>query len=135
MEENNYYSFTKEIVTNTVRLRLLSSSIIHYTFLPNSEVNEQEHQLNHNALLELVDNSNKYTLLIDGDDFANVTPEGRKLIRQLEPLIPVSARAIVIKILSQRILANFYIRFQKPIIPTKIFNNYEEALAWLEQYK
>lgn len=135
MEENNNYSFTKEIVTNTVRLRLLSNHIIHYTFLPNSEVNEIEHQSNHNALLELVDNSIKYPLLIDGDDFANVTPEGRKLIRQLEPLIPISARAIVIKILGQRILANFYIRFQKPIIPTKVFNDYKEALEWLEKYK
>jgi len=135
MEENSNYSFLKEIVTNTVRLRLLSNDIIHYTFLPNSEVNEIEHQSNHNALIELVGNSIKYPLLIDGDDFANVTPEGRKLIRQLEPLIPISARAIVIKILGQRILANFYIRFQKPIIPTKVFNDYEEALEWLEKYK
>lgn len=135
MEENNNYPFTKEIVTNTVRIRLLTNDIIHYTFLPNSEVNEIEHQLNHNALFELVDSSKKYPVLIDGDDFANVTPEGRKLIRQLEPLIPISARAIVIKILGQRILANFFIRFQKPMIPTKIFNNYEDALNWLYTFK
>jgi len=135
MEENNNYPFKKEIVTNTVRLRLLTNDIIHYTFLPNSEVDEIEHQLNHNALFELVDGSKKYPALLDGDDFANVTPEGRKIVRELEPLIPVSARAMVIKQLGQRILGSFYIKYHKPIIPTKIFDNHVDALNWLNLFK
>lgn len=129
------YSFTKEIVTNTVRLRLLSNGIIHYTYLPNSEVDEVEHQLNHNAVIELVGKDNKYPVLVDGDEFINVTPEARKLIRDLEHIIPVNARALVIKSLSQRILANFYIQFYKPSIPTKIFNNYEDSFLYLNTMK
>jgi hypothetical protein len=42
---------------------------------------------------------------------------------------------MVIKILGQRILGNFYIKFQKPMIPTKIFNNHEDALEWLNLFK
>jgi hypothetical protein len=126
-----HYSFTKEIITKTVRLRLLSNGIIHYTYLPNSEVDETEHQINHNALFELIEKGKKNLLLIDSDEFINITPEARKLIRKLEPLIPITARAVIIKTLGQRILANFYIKFHKPIIPTKIFNNHEEAILYL----
>jgi hypothetical protein len=134
MEDDQNYIVLKEIVTSTLRLRLLSNGLIHYTYLPHIEVDEKHHQLNHNALLELVGNEKKYPILLDGDDFVNVTPEARKLVRQLEPLIPISARAMVIKMLGQRILANFYIKFHKPIIPTKVFNNHQDALQWLSNY-
>jgi hypothetical protein len=127
------YNFTKEILTNTVRLRLLSNDIIHYTYLPNSEIDETEHQINHNALVELIGNGEKRSVLIDSDEFINITPEARKLIRTLESIVPISSRALVIESLNQRILANFYIRFYKPIVPTKIFNNYEDALQWLNK--
>lgn len=136
MENKKDYSFTKEIVTQTIRLRLLSDGIIHYTYLPNSEVDDIQHQINHKALLKLMEgNYKKHPALLDGDDFANVTPEGRKLVRELEPFIPVSARAMVIKQLGQRILGSFYIKFHKPIIPTKIFDNYSDALNWLYTFK
>jgi hypothetical protein len=131
MERTTDYSYTKELFTNTIRLRLLSNGIIHYTYLPDVEVDAEEHLQNHKALLELVDTTKKYPAILDGDDFAIVTPEGRKLVRELEPLIPVSARAMVIKQLGQRMLANFYIKYHKPIIPTKIFNSHQEALKWI----
>jgi hypothetical protein len=44
------------------------------------------------------------------------------------------ADAFVIKSMSQKILANFYIKINKPERPTKFFNNKEEALDWLKQY-
>ncbi len=125
--------FTKEIITKTVRLRLLSSGIVHYTYLPNSEVDESEHQSNHNALIDLVGRDKKYPLLIDSDVFINVTPEARKLVRKLESIVPISARAMVITSLGQRILASFYIKINKPIVPTKIFNNYADGIAWLKE--
>lgn len=129
------YSFTKEIVTNTARLRLLTNGIIHYTYLPNSEVDEAEHQINHNAVIELIGKEIKHPVLVDSDEFINVTPEARKLIRELESIVPISARAIVIKSLGHRILANFYIKFHNPIVLTKIFNNYEDAFQWLLNFK
>lgn len=133
MSGTDLNSFTKEIVTPTLRLRLLSCGIVHYTYLPNSEVDETEHRRNHNALVELVGKERKFPLLIDADEFINVTPEARKLIRKLETIVPISARAIIITSLGQRILASFYIKLQKPIVNTKIFNNYEDGIKWLEE--
>lgn len=130
---NRDFDFSKETKTNTVRLRLLTNGIIHYTYLPNSEINTQEHQINHDTLLKFTDNKKDLLLLIDADEFINVTADGRKHIRALEPLVSIKARALVITALSQRILANFYIKIQKPIVTSKIFNNYESALAWLNE--
>ena len=124
------YNHNKEIITNTVRLRLLSNGVVHYTYLANSIVDEKEHQLNHNALVEVSGNK-KTPILIDANDFINLTPEARRLIRELEEIVPISQRAIVICSFSQRILANFYIKFYKPIVPTKIFENYDYAMKWL----
>lgn len=44
------------------------------------------------------------------------------------------ADAFVIKSMAQKILANFYIKINKPERPTKFFNNKEEAIIWLKQY-
>lgn len=44
------------------------------------------------------------------------------------------ADAFVIKSMAQKILANFYIKINRPERPTKFFNNKEEALIWLKQY-
>jgi hypothetical protein len=129
------FKFTREVFTNTVRFRLLSNGIIHYTYLPNVEVDIKEHQINHDTLIQLADKNQKALLLIDADEFINVTSEARKFIRTLEPHVPIKARALVITSLGQRILASFYIRVQKPIVETKIFNNYVDAFSWLNTLK
>ena len=128
------YTIIKEIVTNTVRLRLLDNDIVHYTFLADSEICENEHQQNHHALIALIGTNKKLPLLIDAEGQTSITPEGRSLVRKLEPLAPISKRAIVIKTLSDRMLANFYITFHKPFVPTKIFNNCEDAKKWLSEF-
>ncbi len=76
-----------------------------------------------------------FPILIDSEGQINITPEGRKKVRELESIVPLSHRAIVISTLSQRILANFYIKFHKPLITTKVFNTHSEALTWLKKCK
>lgn len=131
MNDKIDYSFSKEMITSTVRLRLLSIGIIHYTYLPNSEVDEKEHLINYHATLELIGPDRKLPIMIDSDEFINVTSKAKKLIRQLESTIPIVARALVIKSFGHRILANFYIKVHKPIIPTVIFTDHSEAIKWL----
>jgi hypothetical protein len=36
--------------------------------------------------------------------------------------------------MAQRILANFYIKINKPERPTKFFNDKDEAVNWIKQY-
>jgi hypothetical protein len=39
--------------------------------------------------------------------------------------------AIVISNIAQKIIANFYLSFNKPKMPTKIFTSNEKALEWI----
>jgi hypothetical protein len=135
MKSNSDFIFIKEIRTSTVRIRLLKSGIIHYTYLLNSEIDEQGHQINHDALIELVGKNELFPILIDSEGQINITLEGRKKVRELEAIVPLSHRAIVISTLSQRILANFYIKFHKPLVSTKVFDTHIEALAWLNKHQ
>lgn len=43
----------------------------------------------------------------------------------------VKADAIIITNLPHRLLADFYMKFHRPDIPTKFFKNKEEAFEWL----
>ena len=45
-----------------------------------------------------------------------------------------AADAFVIFSLAQKILANTYLKFNKPERPVKFFNTKDEALKWLEQF-
>lgn len=128
------YEIIKEFCTNTVRLRLLSNGIIHYSFLPNSIVCEVEHQINHDAIVNFTQNI-KHFFLVDSGEFVDLTPEARTLVRELEEIAPIAARAVVVQTLAERILMNFYITFHKPIVSTKVFSNHETALEWIENKK
>ena len=41
------------------------------------------------------------------------------------------AEAVLIKSLPVRIMGKFYINFNKPLVPTQLFDNENEALTWL----
>jgi len=45
------------------------------------------------------------------------------------------ADALVIKSMAQKIVGNFYMRFNKPYKPTRLFNDRETAIAWLLSIK
>lgn len=42
------------------------------------------------------------------------------------------ADAFVINSLPQKLVANFYMNFHKPFVPTRFFNSKSEALTWLK---
>ena len=45
----------------------------------------------------------------------------------------ISMEAVVVDTATLKFLGNFYLRIRKPVIKTKIFNNENEAMAWLEK--
>ena len=44
------------------------------------------------------------------------------------------AMALITKSLTSKILANFFMKFNKPASPTKMFNSKHKALAWLDTF-
>lgn len=58
----------------------------------------------------------------------------RKLAKDPAIVKVRKAQAIIIDSLSNRILANFYIKFHKPANPIKMFADEKEAIQWLKQF-
>jgi len=68
---------------------------------------------------------------------AHTTPDesSRILSTSVEGSIYKIADAFVINSLSQVLVANFYMKFNKPYVPTRFFKNVKDAEKWLYQFK
>lgn len=75
---------------------------------------------------------NKYILATGLNHFINITPEARIVFaKEMKKDKQLQKMAILINSLAYRILANFFIRFDKPPILTKVFDTRNDAIDWL----
>ncbi len=68
------------------------------------------------------------------DDGVIVTKEARENSIELEEKTPRSASAIVVTSLAYKLIANFYLQFNKPKKPYKVFSTKEAAIEWLSNF-
>jgi hypothetical protein len=73
----------------------------------------------------------KYRSLVTMEDNVSLTSEARAVGASEQSTRPLIAQAIVVSSLATRLLGNFFIRFNKPPNPTRIFSNTNDALDWL----
>lgn len=64
------------------------------------------------------------------DSFSDVDPETREWAADTSGNKYTHTDAIVIGSLSQKLITDFYLRFNKPAKPTRIFYSLENAVAW-----
>lgn len=75
---------------------------------------------------------NKYTMIIATKEFFNMTPEARATFAgEMKTGFKTEKMALYVNSLAYRIMANFFIRFDKPPIPTKLFSSRDKAIDWL----
>lgn len=74
-----------------------------------------------------------YVVLVDSGKYSTITKEGREYSASLEFSENIKAKALIIKSLPHRIVANLYIKLNKPVIPTEAFTNKNLALKWLQK--
>lgn len=67
-------------------------------------------------------------------EFANFNPDAREFTADPTKETATIAFAYVLSNLAQRMVANFFIRFNRPTKPVRFFSNRESAMEWLEQY-
>ena len=78
---------------------------------------------------------NKYFAIIDTTVVYDSTPEARDFYSESDYSKYRYADAFIVNSLPMRLLVNFFIVFNKPKIPTKMFNNRESALTWIHSLK
>ncbi|TNE55874.1 MAG: hypothetical protein EP338_01865 [Bacteroidetes bacterium] len=74
-----------------------------------------------------------YRNLYEFEAHVDLDPEVREWAAAPDGNKKTIADALVVNNLAHKLLANFYMRFNKPVKPTRIFNKREQALKWLLQ--
>ena len=84
------------------------------------------------AAYEFLDDNGggKYYNVYHFDSFSDVDPETREWAADESGNNYTISDAIVIGSLSQKIMTDFYLKFNKPVKPTKVFYSLEKAVAW-----
>jgi hypothetical protein len=81
-----------------------------------------------------IGNGKKFPVLIDAGEFANVDKEARIFSASKESNIYTIADAIAYHSFAQKLVANFYLKHNHPVVPTKVFPEKAEAITWLKHF-
>lgn len=76
----------------------------------------------------------KFPVLFIAKEFSVPSSESRDYLAKKESLPYSLADAYVICSFPQKLIGNFYLKFNKPGRPTKIFTDKDEAIKWLKTF-
>lgn len=125
---------TNERTTRTARVWWLEDGIICARALPGIVQTLADAQENAQAE-EYLAGGQRHALLVDMREIRSQDREAREFYAQPENTRSQSAVAILIGSPISRVIGNFFIGFNKPPVPTRIFNNEADALAWLREFR
>ena len=122
----------KKIELEKLTIELISSNILLIS-LKDSVVIEEADVIEvkkHN--LELTQGKD-YVIVFDSGNYTTISEEGRKLMSSPEIELNRKASAFVINSLGQKLIANFYLKVDRPKVPTKFFSDKEKAMNWVKE--
>ena len=73
--------------------------------------------------------------LIDGSIVKHLTKEAREVLSSEKANQNIAALAVIVRNPVTRAIANFFLKFQQPRYPFKLFTDAEKAKQWLKKYQ
>ena len=65
-------------------------------------------------------------------EFISITREAQKNAKVIEGDTPVVASALIVNNIAQKLMADFYYKFDPPKNPLKVFKKFDRGLEWLK---
>jgi hypothetical protein len=90
----------------------------------------EEIKENHEAIKKLSPGKMAFVLNIAGK-YTSIEPETKSFMAKGPHKSFIAAEAFVIQNLAQRILAQFYFKINRPIVPSEYFTDVKKAEAWI----
>ena len=115
------------------RIRSCGNSILKIKVFAWAELEIEDAREMREMLVQLA-NGNKYAVMLDASETFSITKDARELISGNEFAQERIVIAFYTLSLANRIIGNFFMGLNKPSVPAKLFNNENEAIAWLHQY-
>lgn len=129
-QEVNIISQIKNKFSN---VSLRNDGIVEVNLVPEQDFTIENAREISAALFQL-GNGKKFPVMIVAGEYTAPTPETRNFVADERSNKYILAEAYVIITLSQKIIGNFYLEYNKPARPTKLFDSKEKATEWLKQF-
>jgi hypothetical protein len=107
--------------------------IMHVEARPGAVFDVEQALENKEASIRLADGK-KFLLLFSSEGDIVTTPAMRNLSATPEYNDNLHAVALVSANAAMKILGNFYLRLNRPVVPTRFFSNKEDAAEWLKTF-
>ncbi len=131
--DNTEVSIVKAIELEEAHITLRSDGLAFVTFKANIVLDVALQIRLLAAYIDLV-GSKQTPFLFEADEGVTITKEARDNATTLEDEAPIIATAVVVQNVAYALIANFYMKFNKPKRPYKVFNNKQGAIEWLKLF-
>lgn len=123
----------EKIETETA-LFFYEEDVLNIIFKDGADVSLEDARANLKARKE-IQKEEKVKVFSDVSNVWQVSEQARKFFASSKVTDLNIAMALLTNSLTGKLLTNFFIKFNKPTTPTKMFNSKEKALAWLATFK
>lgn len=72
--------------------------------------------------------------VVTAGDNVTITKEARDNAILIEDISPLCATAVVVQNFAYKLIAEFYLKIQKPKQPYKVFSDVDKAFEWCNQF-
>jgi hypothetical protein len=131
MESDNLYVNIIELPEAWIKLR--NDNIVHVIFKTGAVLDVPLQMRMLDKYIEICD-GRKLPFLFDAMEHVTITKEAKVNAVEIERLAPVTANAVIARNLAYRLIAEFYLKVNKPKMPFKIFKNEDDAISWLRLF-
>ncbi|TSJ45439.1 hypothetical protein [Fluviicola chungangensis] len=94
-----------------------------------------EHAQENSVVVNSFYTSTKFPLLIDARGIKSMEREARAFFTANGRNTNTLAFGIIIDSSVSKVVGNFFLGINKPVVPTKLFSNEEQAIEWLNKFK
>jgi hypothetical protein len=124
----------KEVDLPEVHIALKSDGIVH-VMLKDHMVLDIELQMRMLEAYKVVTSEVLTPFIFEAGEGINITKEARDNAIIIEEISPCKAMAVIVNNIAYAMIGNFYLKFNKPKRPYKVFRKREDGLEWLQQFK
>lgn len=123
-----------ERVFEKITMRLYANGIMNVIFKNDTYIDIQDIEAVM-SWMEEIGKGRMFVNLMEGAYNSDISPEVREFAASSSQNKYTIADAMVISSQAHKIVTNFYLKFNKPIKPTKIFTDRNKAIEWLLDQK
>lgn len=122
----------KKVETELYIVGIRDDGIIHVFYKEHTELDVKLQLEMLDVYIQLCGNK-QYPFIFEAEEYITVTKEARDNALSLEDQSPLSMSAILVKNLAHKLIADFYLKINKPRRPYKVFKDFQEGINWLKQ--